>query len=84
MLIAAQGQHPQSTTCLGACSPLNNHRAASLHYKPLVQASNTRLLEEVEALKAEVAGVTGDADLARWVLRPTQRGTDLEEAALCC
>ncbi|KAL4436952.1 hypothetical protein ABPG75_004091 [Micractinium tetrahymenae] len=29
------------------------------------QASNGRLLEEVEALKAEVAGVTGEADQAR-------------------
>jgi hypothetical protein len=50
------------------CHRLPAH--APLLPPPLLQATNSRLLEEVEALKQEVAEVTSVADQARWVGGP--------------
>ncbi len=64
-------QHPQSTTGQGGLSPSTKpkHCVASLRTVNChLQTANARLLEEVEAVKAELQGLTSEADQARWVL----------------
>ena len=45
-----------------------------------MQAANSKLLEEVDSLKREVAGITSVADEARWVLALEGQGSQ----PVCC